>query len=150
MCHAPSTAAGTSSCRSWPSFVVSRLISSLESGTCVSEAVRQGETEVVIGLPFVDVPDEARSWQMSTPLANGRVDAQWDSVVSEAWFSRRLPCRESAPRVQLLNLDALVKRHTAFDLRWCASCHHCRTCEFGAVSISSCGKRLHELRVPMS
>ena len=26
----------------------------------------------------------------------------------------------------------------------------CRTFEIGAVSISSCGKRLHELRVPMS
>ena len=88
----------------------------------MSEAVRQGKTEVVIGLLFVDVPDEAQSWQMSTLLANGRVDAQWDSVVSEAWFSRRLPCRECAPRAQLLNLDALVNQWTATgESQWSAA-----------------------------
>ena len=62
----------------------------------MSKAVRQGKTVAVVVLPFFDVPDEPRSWQMSTLPANGRVDAQLDAVVSEAWFSGRLPCRERA------------------------------------------------------
>ena len=42
---------------------------------------------------------------MSTPLSNGQVDAQQDSVVYGAWISRRLPCLETALRAQLLNLN---------------------------------------------
>ena len=47
MCHAPSTAGGTSGCRLQSSFVASRLCSSLEAGTRVLGAGRHSKTAVV-------------------------------------------------------------------------------------------------------
>ena len=47
MCHAPSTARGTFSCRLQSSFVASRLFSSLEARTRVLEAARHSKTAVV-------------------------------------------------------------------------------------------------------
>ena len=119
MCHA-----GTSSSRLQPSFVASRLFSSLEAGTCVSEAARQGNTVVVIAEqphPFVaSVPDwngqelfrEESPWRVDD--VHGR--SVCDSLVSAATHSHSLLwCHAIPPSVSDGVLRAITGR--------------CRTCE---------------------
>ena len=50
MCHAPSIAAGTSACRSWSSFVSSRLFSALEAGNACAGSRASGNMQLLLQL----------------------------------------------------------------------------------------------------
>ena len=113
------------------------------------KAIEFGELHVEVAA------ERSRSWQMSIPPANGRVDAQWDTVpggllavrghLALRFATWTVMAHDLAPRSQSVRFSVavsgqcshprpqttLVKRHTAFGLRQCTACHHCSLSHLG-------------------